>query len=368
MIYAIGIFLAFFLSVLVFTKKRRTLADSILGVWLMVIGTHAAFFYAHFTGVFKNYPFLLGVDAPFPFLHCPIFYLYTIALTYPERFKNKHWLGHFLIPCLIYIYLIPLFITSIEYKIYLIENGIVYKTANYFLKILMLVLSVFYLYSINELLDEHKKRILNHFSNQEKVNLDWLRFIYYLMCVIWFVVIFIGGNGAIFIAVSLFVVSIGYFGINQTGVFTNIPFDINELEKDKTEDSEDKKKYANSGLNEEAGLALHEQLNQIMRDEKLFLNPELNLTDLATQLNTHPNYLSQILNEKVGLTFYDYVNTLRLEEFKLLAEMPENQKYTLLALAYQCGFNSKTSFNRNFKKLTDQSPSQYLKALNIAMD
>jgi AraC-like DNA-binding protein len=368
MIYAIGIFLAFFLSVLLFSKKRRTLADSILGIWLMVIGIHTAFFYTHFTGAIKDYPFLLGVDAAFPFLHCPLFYFYAVALIKPDRFQSKYWLGHFLIPCLIYVYLIPFFFTSNAYKVYLIENGIVYKKANYVLKILMAISSVFYLYLINNLLQAHKKRILNHFSNQEKINLDWLQFLYYPICFIWLIIIFIGGNVTIFIAVTLFIVSIGYFGIKHTGVFTNIPFEKNEAENDRTEDSVDKKKYANSGLNEDAGLVLHEQLNQIMRAEKLFLNPELNLTDLATQLNTHPNYLSQILNEKVGLTFYDYINTLRLEEFKLLAEMPENQQYTLLALAYQCGFNSKTTFNRNFKKLTHQSPSQYLKALNIAMD
>jgi AraC-like DNA-binding protein len=79
-------------------------------------------------------------------------------------------------------------------------------------------------------------------------------------------------------------------------------------------------------------------------------------------LNTQPNYLSQILNELEGKNFYDYINTLRTEEFKRLIAIPDNRKYTLLALAQQCGFNSKSSFNRYFRKVTGQSPSEFMMA------
>ena len=87
-------------------------------------------------------------------------------------------------------------------------------------------------------------------------------------------------------------------------------------------------------------------------------------TDLARRLNTHPNYLSQVINEKEGKNLYDYVNTLRIEEFIKLVSQPHNQNLTLLSLAYECGFNSKSSFNRYFKKTTGQSPSEYLKQLH----
>ena len=98
----------------------------------------------------------------------------------------------------------------------------------------------------------------------------------------------------------------------------------------------------------------------MMSLEKPFQESELSLADLAHRLNTQPNYLSQVINEREGKTFYDYINTLRIEEFKRLAASQESKKYTLLALAEQCGFNSKSSFNRYFKKVTGQSPSEFL--------
>ncbi|MBJ7428273.1 MAG: AraC family transcriptional regulator [Bacteroidia bacterium] len=102
-----------------------------------------------------------------------------------------------------------------------------------------------------------------------------------------------------------------------------------------------------------------------MQSEKLFINPELTLNDLAAALNVLPNHLSQVINSKENKNFYDYINQLRVEEFIRLIALSENQKFTLLSLAYECGFNSKTSFNRNFKKVTDLTPSEYIKQEKI---
>ncbi len=97
-----------------------------------------------------------------------------------------------------------------------------------------------------------------------------------------------------------------------------------------------------------------------MQSERLYLEPELTLAQLATHLAIHPNYLSQAINEREGVSFYDYINGLRVEEFKERAIFPENQKYTLLAVAFDCGFNSKSAFNRCFKKATGLSPTEYV--------
>lgn len=74
------------------------------------------------------------------------------------------------------------------------------------------------------------------------------------------------------------------------------------------------------------------------------------MSDLARQLDIHPNYISQVINSVEQKNFYDFINEHRVEEFKQLVSLSENQHFTLLALAFECGFNSKTSFNRNFKK------------------
>ncbi len=83
---------------------------------------------------------------------------------------------------------------------------------------------------------------------------------------------------------------------------------------------------------------------------------------MALELGTHPNYLSQIINEKEGKSFYDFVNSFRVEEFKRLVKDSKNKQFTLLALAYDCGFNSKSSFNRYFKKNTGKTPSEFVKS------
>ena len=122
---------------------------------------------------------------------------------------------------------------------------------------------------------------------------------------------------------------------------------------------EQKKKYPKSGLTEEASEKLHQSLIKLMAEQAPFRKPDLSINDLASQLGVHPNYLSQIINQKEKKNFYDFVNTYRIEEFKRLIAMPRFQAYTLLSLAYDCGFSSKSSFNRYFKKATGQTPSEY---------
>jgi AraC-like DNA-binding protein len=104
-----------------------------------------------------------------------------------------------------------------------------------------------------------------------------------------------------------------------------------------------------------------------MQKEKLFKNPEITLAELAKTMKVHPNTLSQVINAIEEKNFYDYINIQRIEAFKEISILPENQNFTLLSLAFECGFNSKTAFNRNFKKVTNISPTEYLKATNIIL-
>jgi AraC-like DNA-binding protein len=371
--YIIGIFIAFFLAVLILTKKGRNRANTILGIWMIIIGLHLFGYYSFVSEIIYIYPFLMWLNLPYAFVHGPMLYLYTEALTNPERFKSKTWLLHFVLPVLMIFTLLPIMLMPENERIMLYRNN--GKGFEDFLlfdwAIPLSISGIIYIVITNNLLYKHKKRILNQFSNQEKINLNWLRFLFYGMGLTWMIIIFGGSDKLIFSMSSVFLIFIGYFGIKQVGIFTDYPVELPENEpittivKDNFEGklSVDKKKYAKSGLNEDTANVLHQQLKNLMETERLFIEPELTLTDLATRLNVHPNYLSQVINELEGVNFYDYINTLRVEEFKRLVLLPQNQKYTLLALAYDCGFNSKTAFNRFFKKATDLSPSEYLKTL-----
>ena len=98
-----------------------------------------------------------------------------------------------------------------------------------------------------------------------------------------------------------------------------------------------------------------------MVKEGRYLNPELSLRILADELDLHPNKLSWLINEHIGKNFNEYVNTYRLEAFKQKALDPANSHLTLLGLAYESGFNSKSVFNAFFKKIEGVTPRKWVK-------
>lgn len=103
-------------------------------------------------------------------------------------------------------------------------------------------------------------------------------------------------------------------------------------------------------------------LSELLDEEQRFLDSTLSLKTLAAQLDLHPNKLSWLLNEHIGKNFNELVNSYRLEAFKQKALDPANSHFTLLALAYESGFNSKTVFNDFFKKKEGATPRAWVKA------
>jgi len=101
-----------------------------------------------------------------------------------------------------------------------------------------------------------------------------------------------------------------------------------------------------------------------MPAEKPYLNPSVSLRDLASQVGIHPNQLSWLLNEYIGKKFNEFINYYRLEHFKELAKDPENAHISIMGLAYESGFNSKTVFNTFFKSEMGITPLEYLKSLD----
>ncbi len=103
-------------------------------------------------------------------------------------------------------------------------------------------------------------------------------------------------------------------------------------------------------------------LTQQMEEEALYLEPDLRLKDLAETIGIHPNKLSWLLNENTDKNFNEYINSYRLKTFKSKAINPANSHLTLLGLAYESGFNSKTVFNSFFKKVEGTTPRAWLKS------
>jgi len=393
MLYLAGIVITIFLAVLLTGKKNKTLADSILIVWLVVIALHLFLFYFLITGKIYDYPGLMGIQVPFPLLHGPLLYLYTVALTRQQgRFKMR-WLIHFIPAIILYLFLTPFFNLSAAEKIAVYRNnGADYATLMAISLGAIILSGIAYVIASLLLLRRYRMSIENEFSNIEKINLAWLRYLVYGIAIVWVAVIF-GNDSIVFGITVLFVFFLGYFGIRQAGIFialppqlelkpsvaheekvkSSAPADQQETwpgEKPVQEKSANiitKTKYEKSGLSGEQAQKIYERLNIAITNQKLFTESELTLAGLAKTLDVHPNHLSQVINSYEGKSFYDYINFHRVEEFRKLAPLPGNRNYTLLSMAYECGFNSKTSFNRNFRKVTGVSPSEYLSQQHISL-
>lgn len=361
MLYIAGIALAYFLFFLMLTKKGKNSADRILTTWLFAIATHILFFYLRISEQLP--PELLGVEMPFPLLHGPFLFLYTRAITGTQN--KKPWL-HFIPVLLDYLYLVQYFVMTNEEKILIAQSQGKGFELYVVVKFWAIVISGFtYVIASFIRLRNHKRNIVNQFSSTEKVNLNWLSYLIYGLTLIWILVL-LPQEEPLFIGVVIFVFFLGFFGIRQVGIFNTVVTESvvpGEEIKIALPSTVEKQKYSKSGLTIEMAESLRVKLQTLMENEKLYTQSELSLTELADRLGAQPNHLSQLLNDLEGKSFYDYINHLRIAEFKKLAADPESQKLTIMGLASNCGFNSKSSFNRYFKKVTGQSPSEYVKSI-----
>ncbi len=104
-----------------------------------------------------------------------------------------------------------------------------------------------------------------------------------------------------------------------------------------------------------------EQLYKIVIEKKSYLNPNISLKELADQIGVSDRELSQYLNNRLNLNFFNYINNLRIEEAKEQLQAPGNNGKTILEILYEVGYNNKSAFNREFKRITGQTPSEYRK-------
>lgn len=434
MLYLLGVSLSIFLFLILISKKRKTLPDKILVFWLAFLGLNIFDYYLSITGIDLNFPFLLALGAPLPLIQGPLLFLYTAALT-NQLPKNKYKVFfHFAPAIIVYVVFIPFYMLEDQQKIDIfLQKGKGWEIQIFVNLVLIYISGITYVIWSLVLLKRHRKNILDQFSDIEKINLNWLRYLAIGTSAIWLFV-FYGNDDLIYGSVVLFVAFIGYYGIKQVGIFTYSYSNTDEIALSKIENgingtefgvvsevdaefdpgnsrvdskeqeliflnsqnqsaveldtspnpethvedqhssvvtgnapvgTEAKKKYRKSGLSDFDALAIHKRLTELMFSGKVFKNPELTLVELAQLLNVHPNSLSQVINSIECKNFYDYINDKRVEEFKTIVVLPKNQKYTLLSLALECGFNSKTTFNRNFKKSTGVSPSEYLKNIHV---
>jgi len=218
-------------------------------------------------------------------------------------------------------------------------------------------------------LQKHKKAIMQLASNIEEIDLKWLEMIVkfiLVLLVLWALDIYFeySANHFSFLNALLLVgiFAISFYSLKQKEVYSFIStkdIEINELINNIqiTENLIDKKKLLSDEKLEENKT----ELTRIMDEDKPFLDSELTLMKLSAKLNSTTHQLSYIINTGFNETFYQFINRYRVEEAKKLIVNPKMNHLSILGIAFEVGFNSKSVFNSFFKTYTGQTPSEYKK-------
>lgn len=368
MFFVFGIFIAIFLEALLLAKKNKSRTDKVLAIWLFLIIANQTFNYFLFSGEMYQYPHWLGVDFPLPVVIGVFLYFYVREIT-GNSLKNVGIILLHLLPTLSLVLLaIPFYGLTGAEKVYVFENeGAGFEWYVTFSSILIPLSGLVYALWSLWLIKKHQLRIQHNFSNTDRKELQWLKYLSIGFVIIWIVSIFFDST-IIYSAVVVLVLFIGFFGISQLNIFYAPVVEISE-NLDATIGKSDgvqaprtrtiTKRYAKSGLNIEMAGEIYRKLTDFMNDGTLYKNENLTLSELAKRLGVHPNHLSQVINEQEGKNFYNYINAIRIKEFIRLASLPENKKYTMISLAYDVGFSSKSTFNKHFKSYTGTTPTVF---------
>jgi AraC-like DNA-binding protein len=368
-IFTIGIFMSFFIAFLLLTKKNKALSDKILALWVIVIGLHLLNYYLSQVGYWEKYPHLVGIAAPFPLLHGPLLYLYTLYSLRSDATLRKIDYLHFAPVIIAYLYMSNFFFFYTAEEKAMIDTGESSDFAVFtaILLIAFIISGITYPILAYRLTRKHKRKVDNNFSYEEGINLGWLQNCIYAIGIVYLIaaVVIILRNGLdvtfsfnvdyIFYSILiLFIFYLGYFGIRHKDMFTNnMEPKVVSASRVKAEE-----KYKKSGLKDQAINEVHHKLISFMESQKPYLDPKINLSGLANQLNVSTNQLSQVINQREQVNFHDFINAYRTEEF--IRRASKNPNFSLLAHALDSGFNSKSSFNSVFKKQKGMTPSQFL--------
>jgi AraC-like DNA-binding protein len=207
------------------------------------------------------------------------------------------------------------------------------------------------------MLNQHEKTIEKYFSNKSKINMQWLKLVIFgamFTYIIIYILIFANeyyhfttfktSEAIGYCLGSILIFIWGFYGIRQTQIFTS----YNDIVADniKTEKFDNKDETMNLLL-------------QVINSKKPYLDPELTIAKLSEMSGLPVNHVSYLLNTKFNKTFFDFINFYRIEEYKTQVRNPENNNLTLLGISFNCGFNSKATFNRVFKNYLNMTPKAY---------
>jgi AraC-like DNA-binding protein len=374
-IFLLGAVQAFFFGVLLLDKGNNRLPPKLLLLFFSLIGFVLIEHYLFQRRVIFEYPHLMGITYTFPIILGPILFFYTKSLVnenFAISFRNFLFYAIpflFMTTFLIYDFY---FLSPQEKLIYYEKETQEQTSAFIFIAEFLINFSIpFYSIVSLHLLKKHLKQIKLSFSNTKNIDLHWLKIVLICMVIVSFVSVLMGllsdflnfisfedGDNLMYITLTVIIYFLGYYGIKQKPILSN-DNPISQIETTPTL----KPKYATSSLKDVEKEKLIQWLAKSMENEKPYLNENLTLKELANKLEISPNNLSQIINEKFNKNFYEFINEYRINEVKSLLADPKYSHYSMLGIAFECGFNSKSTFNSVFKQFTGKTPTEFKRSV-----
>jgi len=359
-------------GVLVAHRKNRT-ANRLLAALMVSFTLYLASSVYFHAGLMKVYPHFFGVGYQMPLLFGPLVYLYAVAASDRSlRFRPRDAL-HFLPLAVSVISTVHIYMMGGAEKIALyerLERGdapmvlVLLDPLRYVSGIAYSVATVLYL-------RRHRRRVEDSYSNTARVNLVWLLWLAWAAAAIWLLATTLRitdfgarlSDGHVTLAMALMVYAIGYMGLRQPEVFRYETAEWAVPLRPPSPEVAPAPRYERSGLSDAESVRLENELRALMERERPWSNSELTLPELAIRLHSTPHKLSEILNSRIGLSFYDFVNGYRVREVQRRIQAGEARRRKMLALALDAGFASKSTFNEAFKKHTQQTPSDFRQAV-----
>jgi len=373
------------------TKRSNRTANRLLAATMVAFSIYLASAAYDGAELVEVFPHFFGAAHPLPFLFGPLIYLYAVtAADRTRQLTPRDWL-HFIPFLAVILDGLPIYLMSGAEKVALyhrLESRDVPPSIAIALP-LKLISGVIYATVTLVFLGRHRERVKDSYSSLDRVQLRWLVWLGAGAAAIWAIAVVsnvleatgvaVGfGDDIIALAMAVMVYGIGYMGLRQPEIFRYetaehpVPIELrvvrepsvqsppplaDELRVSVSESASPR--YERSGLSDLEAQRLKDQLTATMEKERPWRDSDLTLADLADRLGTTPHKVSEVLNSQLGLTFYDFVNGYRVREVQRRIAAGDARKVTMLALALDAGFASKSTFNVVFKKHTRQTPSDY---------
>jgi AraC-like DNA-binding protein len=342
-------------------KKGNRRNNMLLGTVFILIAWNMGDLTLRINGITLKWEFLQQIDDGFFLLYGPIIYLYAQGVIFRDFKLSGGNLLHLIPFLLLTIVLLTLGNQTPGTSEEIIKNDLHWQF--YLISTLMYAHIFVYLGLTYKSLWKYRKIIKNKYSQIDQINLDWLSFSLYTFGLITFIslihnFIVLAANRSVFIVtLVLLLIFIFYFvnhvilkALRQPEIFAGIT-------------QNEKTKYLGSNLTPSQIEEYKKQLLALLSSEKPFLNPQVSLTDLSEQLSVSTKHLSQVINQSFNKSFFDFINSYRIQEARQILKESRDDKLTVLEVMYQVGFNSKSSFNTAFKKETGQTPTEFRKKI-----